>query len=75
MLEKFDPFNFILLLFDRYIVTGESDSKPKLLLWEKYVPESTKKEFTLSDFFRHQIKSPEAENVSTSTDFFFEEIM
>ena len=83
MLEKFDPFNFIFAPFDiitplesfKYIVTGESDSKPKLLLWEKYVPESTKKEFTLSDFFRHQIKSPEAENVSTSTDFFFEEIM
>ena len=82
VLEKFDPFNFIFAPFDiitplesfTYIVTGESDSKPKLL-WEKFVPESTKKEFTLSDFFRHQIKSPEAENASTSKDFFYVEIM
>ena len=57
-----------------YIVTGESDSKPKLFCL-KLVPDSTKKEYTLSDFFRHQIKSPEAENTSTSTDFIFVEMM
>ena len=59
MLEKFDPFNFIFAPFDiitplesfKYIVTGESDSKPKLLLWEKYVPESTKKNSHYLIFF------------------------
>ena len=59
MLEKFDPFNFIFAPFDiitplesfKYIVTGESDSKPKLLLWEKYVPSLQKKNSHYLIFF------------------------